>query len=145
MWLSASCVWRSKAFYGTCFEKGLQASFSGLRRDLKPPSRIRRPPFSSLEAPSQAPLQVSLRSPLQAPLRSSPFSSPLQAPFNPSTFCSPLVPPPGQRASQAPFEKPPFSSSPSPNYDGACPCGVLFSRMCRNVGPLLTALRIRGK
>ena len=65
-------------------------------------------------------LDFSLRSPLKPPLRSPPFSSPLQAPLQPFNLQPP--PPARVRGFSSPLrEAPPFSSPPSPNYDGACP------------------------
>ena len=55
-----------------------------------------------------------------------------------------LLPPPRQGASQAPFKKPPFSSPPSPNYDGPCPehipvavAAVEISKCCEKLTLLL--------
>ena len=41
-----------------------------------------------------------------------------------STFCPPPPPPPGRGLLNPPSRSPPFSSPPSPNYDGACPAKI---------------------
>ena len=94
-------------------EKGLEAPF----RELGDP-----PSQAPLEAPSQAPLQAPLRSPLQAPEKP-PLLKPPSSP--PSTLQPSALPPPspprGRGRLKPPSRSPPFSSPPSPNYDGACP------------------------